>query len=214
MNDLKTEIAANAARLIAEEGCDYATAKRRAWRELTGGDRAPRALPDNALVESELRRYLQTFAADTQPELLRRRRELALRLMHWLARFDPWLVGAVLNGTATGHSGITLHLFTDNAKDVEYFLIDHGIRYEVDEAEDAMELIGFTVRPGFGAGADAPPDTGGPVEVVLRVLDPRAQRVAPRARAEDPGLHPVAGRGRASAVMLQQLLAAAGAAPA
>mgnify|MGYP000494909325 CR=1 FL=1 len=41
-----------AARLIAEEGCDYAQAKRRAVHELVGDQRTS-AVPDNAEVERE-----------------------------------------------------------------------------------------------------------------------------------------------------------------
>ena len=56
-DDLRAEIAATAARLIAEEGCEYAQAKRRAVRELMGDERTS-AIPDNGEVERELRRYL------------------------------------------------------------------------------------------------------------------------------------------------------------
>ena len=56
-DDLKTAIAAAAARWIAEEGCDYATAKRRGAREVLGDAGGVGAMPDNPLVESELRRY-------------------------------------------------------------------------------------------------------------------------------------------------------------
>src|SRR4029077_15467099 len=92
-DDLKTAIAAAAARWIAEEGCDYATAKRRAARDVLGDTVASGAMPDNPLVESELRRYLRLFAAD-QPTQLSALRRLALGWMRRLAQFDPYLVGA------------------------------------------------------------------------------------------------------------------------
>ena len=99
--DLKTAIAAAAARWIAEEGCDYATAKRRAARDVLGDAASVYgAMPDNPLVESELRRYLRLFAADSQPAQLAALRRLALRWMRRLEQFNPHLVGAVLNGTA------------------------------------------------------------------------------------------------------------------
>ncbi|HWY73487.1 MAG TPA: UDP-N-acetylmuramate--alanine ligase, partial [Burkholderiaceae bacterium] len=130
-DDLKTAIAAAAARWIAEEGCDYATAKRRAAREVLGGAAGVvGAMPDNPLVESELRRYLRLFAADSQPAQLSALRRLALQWMRRLADFNPHLVGAVLNGTATGHSGIHLNLYADSAKDVEIFLLNQSLSFD------------------------------------------------------------------------------------
>lgn len=203
--DLKTAIAAAAARAIAEEGCDYATAKRRATRELLGEAGTRAAVPDNALVESELRRYLRIFAADTQPAELQCLRRMALTLMRRLEAFEPHLVGAVLNGTATAHSPIRLNLYTDSAKDVEIFLLNEGVDFDVREgghdAPMTQELLDLAVR--------AP--AGGPIEgrvpVTLAVLDPPALRVAPQGRSRDAELHPVERSGRAGIGMLQQLLA-------
>jgi hypothetical protein len=52
-SDLQIEIAAAAARLIAEDGLDYASAKRKAAHEVLG-EGARQTLPDNAVVELEL----------------------------------------------------------------------------------------------------------------------------------------------------------------
>jgi hypothetical protein len=204
--DLKTAIAAAAARAIAEEGCDYATAKRRASREVLGEGAASRAaIPDNALVESELRRYLRIFAADSQPAELACLRRMALHLMRRLHTFDPHLVGAVLNGTATAHSCIRLNLFTDSAKDVEIYLLNQGVSFDVREAgpDSAMtqELLDFTVH------AEASGPIAGEVAVTLAVMDPVALRVAPSGKARDADLHPVERSGRASVSMLERLLA-------
>jgi len=205
-DDLKTAVAASAARWIAEEGCDYATAKRRAVREVLGeAAGALGAMPDNALVESELRRYLRLFAADSQPAQLATLRRLALRWMRRLHEFNPHLVGAVLNGTATGHSGIHLNLYTDSAKDVEIFLLNQSQSFDVRDAgpnaETTQEVLEFLVR--------APQDSGldGAVGVTLSVMDPVALRVAPAGRAKDPDLHPVERAGRASVSMVERLLA-------
>ena len=205
-DDLKTAVAASAARWIAEEGCDYATAKRRAVREVLGeAAGALGAMPDNALVESELRRYLRLFAADSQPAQLATLRRLALRWMRRLHEFNPHLVGAVLNGTATGHSGIHLNLYTDSAKDVEIFLLNQSQSFDVRDAgpnaETTQEVLEFLVR--------APQDSGldGAVGVTLSVMDPVALRVAPAGRAKDPDLHPVERAGRANVSMVERLLA-------
>jgi hypothetical protein len=205
-DDTAIEIAAAAARLIAEEGCDYALAKRKAVRAVLGegeGTRAQR--PDNALIEAELRRYLQTFAADSQPAQLAALRRLALDWMSRLAEFNPHLVGAVLNGTATEHSDVHLHLFTDSAKDVEVALLNAGIEFEVeagaDEPGGPEEVLQFVVRTARGSGLPAR------VGVSLSVHASDAIRIAARFRSTDPTLHAVEAAGRANIGMLRTLLA-------
>jgi hypothetical protein len=208
-DDLRTAIAAAAARWIAEEGCDYATAKRRAVREVLGdASGVGGAMPDNVLVESELRRYLRLFAADRQPAQLAALRRLALHWMRRLLEFDPHLVGAVLNGTATGHSGIHLNLYADSAKDVEIFLLNASQSFDVREAgpnaETTQEVLEFVVPAPRGSPID------GNVGVKLSVMDPVALRVAPSGRPKDPQLHPVERSGRATVSMLERLLAESG----
>jgi hypothetical protein len=207
-DDTQIEIAAAAARLIADDGLDYASAKRRAAGDVLGGSASRRALPDNALIEIELRRYLATFGGDRHRQQLAALRSLALDLMERLAAFDPHLVGAVLNGTATVHSDIHLHLYTDSAKDVELFLMEHGIDYEADDpgaqAGDRAapsEELRFVVP----ARAESLPARIG---VVLSVHDRDAIRVAPRHRSAAAGLHPVEASGRAGRKALRELLAA------
>jgi len=206
---LQLEIAAAAARLIAEEGCDYASAKRKAARAVLGDAEARVRLPDNALVEGELRTYLRTFAGDTQPAVLAALRSLAADLMRRLAAFSPHLVGAVLNGTATAHSNIVVHLFAESEKDVEIFLLNEGIDFEAaepDEDSGALEHLHFVVRP--DAVRRLPPRVG----VVLTVFELDAIRIAPRGRSADPTLHVIEASGRASLSMLRQLIDVAGAA--
>lgn len=205
-SDTAVEIAAAAARLIAEEGCDYALAKRKAVRAILGEAAGARALlPDNALIEAELRRYLRTFAADSHPAQLAALRRLALDWMNRLAQFNPHLVGAVLNGTATEHSDVHLHLFTDSAKDVEIALLNAGIEFEVEAgaAEPAapQEVLQFVVRTARDSGLPAR------VGVRLSVHATDAIRVAARLRSIDPTLHAVEAAGRANIEMLQTLLA-------
>lgn len=132
---LRAEIAAAAARMIAEDGADYATAKRKAAK-LVLGNRKVRGdiLPDNAQVEAEVREYQALFLGDAQPERLLHLRRLALEMMERLAEFSPYLTGAVLNGTAGEHSDIHLQLFADNSKDVAVFLLNADMDYEVSES--------------------------------------------------------------------------------
>src|SRR5690606_34650829 len=76
----------------------------------------------------------QIFFSDTQPQRLLHLRQLALAVMRKLEAFQPYLVGAVLNGTAGQHSDIHLQLFADSPKDVEIYLLNQGINFEVSEA--------------------------------------------------------------------------------
>jgi hypothetical protein len=209
---LRTELAAAAARLIAEEGCDYGQAKRRALQELGGSDANARGLlPDNAAIEYELRRHLSLFAADTHPALLAGLRRTAAFVMEQLEPYRPHLVGAVLSGTATEHSDIELHLFADSAKDVEVALMNAGIDFDA-EAGDAdqrpavQESLAFTVTA-RDAGLPASMRLVG---VRLHVFDHGAIRVAPRQRAASAAeftLHPVEASGRANLAALRRLIA-------
>ena len=128
METLTQELAAHAARLVVEEGLDYGGAKRRAHKLM--GLPARTALPDNELVEAEVRAYLALFHADTQPAELAALRRLALRWMERLAEFRPHVTGAVWNGTATRRSDVWLQLFCDDPKSAEISLIDHQVRYQ------------------------------------------------------------------------------------
>ena len=127
---LRAEIAAAAASLIAEEGLDYASAKRKAYERITGGKGsriAREVLPSNDEVEDAVRDYQQIFQSDTQPARLRALRMKALALMRLLQDFNPTVTGAIANGTAGEYSDIHLQCFADNAKAIGIFLIDQHI---------------------------------------------------------------------------------------
>lgn len=131
---LRARIAAAAARLIAQDGADYGSAKRKAARQVLGEAQAGQnVLPDNAQIELELRLYQALFHADTQPAALLRLRTVALEVMELLAAFQPYLTGAVLNGTAGPHDDIHLQLFADSAKDVEIFLLNKNLQIDLSE---------------------------------------------------------------------------------
>jgi hypothetical protein len=147
---LRAEIAAAAARMIAEDGASYGMAKRKAAEQILGGTKVRGDfMPDNAQIEDEVRIYQHLFLSDTQPARLLHLRKLALRLMSELTDFRPYLIGAVLNGTAGDHSDIHLHLFVDSPKDVEIFLLNKNIRFEVSESPhffkegEPVETISF-----------------------------------------------------------------------
>ena len=131
---LRAEIAAAAARMIAEDGADYGTAKRKAARLILGNQRVRGdVLPDNAQIEAEVREYQALFQGDEQSQRLLHLRRLALEVMEKFEEFAPYLTGAVLNGTASEHSDIHLQLFAESSKDVAVFLLNAGMDYEVSE---------------------------------------------------------------------------------
>lgn len=127
------ELAAAAARLVVEEGLEYAAAKRRAARDL----RVRGELPGNEQVEDAVREYLAVFCADTQPAELRALRTLAQTWMERLQAFRPHLAGAVWRGTATRLSALHLELYCDDSKSAELALIDKGVDYDVATLERA-----------------------------------------------------------------------------
>jgi hypothetical protein len=148
---LRGEIAILAARMIAEDGADYGSAKRKAAKQILG-DAKPRGdiLPDNAQIEEEVRIYNALFFGDEQPVRLAHLRSLALQLMGDLQIFRPHLTGAVLNGSAGEHADIHLQLFVDSPKEVEIWLMNKNIQFEVSETAhfkgrhfDAVETVSF-----------------------------------------------------------------------
>jgi hypothetical protein len=132
-NTLRAEIAAAAASLIAEEGLDYANAKRKAIERVAGKKhhRLQREiLPSNEEIEEAVREYQKIFQSDSQPQRLRLLREKALALMQLLKDFSPKLTGAVANGTASEHSDIHLHCFAPSAKELGIYLMNQGLDSE------------------------------------------------------------------------------------
>ena len=120
--DMRRRIAHAAARILAEDGSlDYGSAKRKAARQFGAPD--SRSLPDNQQIEEALRSYQALYQADETRAQLALLRQVAIEYMEQLADFDPHLTGPVLNGTAGRHTGITLQLFTDQQKEVEFLLM-------------------------------------------------------------------------------------------
>ena len=137
------EIAQAAARMIVEEGLDYAGARRKAIQDHGGRLRDG---PSNEAIEDEVRAHISIFCADTQPAELRALREAALRWMLRLAEFRPHVGGAVWRGTATRHSVVRLDLYCDDTKGPEIALLNKGIDYEtvsepLGRGEHALTLV-------------------------------------------------------------------------
>ena len=122
-------LAVEAARLMSESGIrDYHQAKLKAAERL--GIQDDKSLPRNSEVQDALREYQRLFLPDSQPQLLRERRAAAEQAMEFFARFEPRLVGSVLEGTADAHSAVCLHLFTDDREAVPLFLAEQRVPFE------------------------------------------------------------------------------------
>lgn len=132
MSVLTEELAAAAARLVADEGMEYAAAKHKAARELSRRSGRRAELPSNDQIEDQVREHLALYHADTQPAELHALRALALRWMQRLAAFRPHLGGAVWRGTATRLSAVHLDLYCDDAKSAEIALINEGLHFDAD----------------------------------------------------------------------------------
>jgi hypothetical protein len=177
---MRAEIAAAAARLMAEDGIDdFALAKRKAARQLGAAD--TESLPANAEIEEALRAYRALYQAEDHPGLIRELRLAALDAMRALAQFNPYLTGPVLTGNAGPYAQIELQLFPDSAKDVELFLLERNVAFETSEgrrfAGDRTRSVSVFSLDWEG------------VPLRLSVLDPRDERVAlkttPAGRAMD-----------------------------
>jgi hypothetical protein len=148
---LRQEIAAAAARLVAQDGADYGSAKRKAARQVLGdAPSPPNVLPDNDMIEEQLRQYNALFLADSQPARLFQLRTIALQVMEALQQFHPLLSGPVLNGTAGPHDEIYLQLFAESAKEIHIFLLNKNVVLDMSESPhfkgaryDAVETASF-----------------------------------------------------------------------
>jgi len=167
-NDTRARIAHLAARIMAEDGVeDYGLAKKKAARQAGVGD--TRQLPGNDEIDVALRAYRDIYQADHHREQLAELREIAVRAMTELQRFNPHLVGNVLSGVAGKYAGIQLQLFTDDIKAVELFLIDLGADYEADQTSLYSGDTRITV-PLFTVDDDG-------IEIEIAVLSPRDARL-------------------------------------
>lgn len=160
-NDMRRRIAHEAARMIAEDGgIDYGFAKRKAARQLGAPD--SRHLPDNREIEEALRSYQALYQGQEQQEQLSALRAVAVEYMELLRDFDPHLTGPVLNGTAGRHSEVSLQLFTDSDKELEFFLMGRRLAYQRSEVrsdgqsyphysmDDPRATVELTVYPEAG----------------------------------------------------------------
>ena len=131
---------------MAEHGIqDYEKAKRKAAERYGVWDGA--LMPRNVEIEAALASYQRLFGGREHEENLRRLREVAVKAMRLLAAFEPRLVGAVLSGTATAHSDVELHVFSDSPEAVCIALLDRNVPYDVIGSENNTSSGRKTISP-------------------------------------------------------------------
>ena len=170
-DQLRTHIATDAARIMAEEGVrDFHTAKRKAAARL--GLPETKNLPGNDEVDAALQEYLRLFHGGRLNQSVRRLRELAAEAMRFLSKFDPRLVGPVLSGTVTSASEIEIHLTADTPEEIGFWLQEHSIPYE--QADRRLRFGGDRQEtfPAYRFTADNVP-------IELCIFDQREARESP-----------------------------------
>jgi hypothetical protein len=169
-------VANEAARIMQEHGItDFRDAKAKAAERLGLGKSAP--LPNNSEIAAALAERQRIFAGDTQPELIEGLRHTALAIMNDLAGFHPRLVGDVLAGTATEHSGIDLHLFSDTGELVGSALEGLGIDYGAIDRRHRFTRDVSEPFPGYEFTVDG-------CEVVATVFPLRLRAQAPLSKVD------------------------------
>jgi hypothetical protein len=143
---MRLAVAEEAARIMGEQGVDdFLQAKRKAAERLGVTDAS--ILPRNTEIEAALVARKRLFSAERHEAELAVLRRSALEAMRLMADFHPRLVGPVLAGTASVHSEINLHLFSDSAEAVSLRLEERGVPHEVLERRLRFERDRMVAYP-------------------------------------------------------------------
>ena len=145
---MRLAVAEEAARVMSEQGIDdFLVAKRKAAERLGVVDAS--ILPRNTEIEAALFARRRLFSGGRHEAALADLRRSALQAMRLMADFEPRLVGPVLTGTASAHSDIHLHLFTDTPEAVSIRLDERGVPHEALERRLKFERDRVVTYPAF-----------------------------------------------------------------
>ena len=135
---------------MAEHGIqDFSMAKRKAAERL-GVRSSEGALPSNAQIQERLVERQRIFEPDdVHDRRLEKLRLVASDVMGVLDDFRPKLVGSVLDGTATEHSSIELHVFSDSPEAVAAALEGRGFHLHDNQRRYRFNRDETTEVPGF-----------------------------------------------------------------
>ncbi|WP_437336379.1 nucleotide-binding enzyme [Sorangium sp. So ce394] len=179
---LRARIAAEAARLMYEEGVDqYFTAKRMAAKRILGqveGRRAryrPADLPSNGEIREALLLFAERAEGSQRTRRLFALRIVALEAMRALAPFSPRLIGSVSTGHIRRGSDVDLHVFPADEEALERHARALGWTFErervtIQKGGELREYVHYHV-------ADVAP-------LELTVYAPRELRARPRSSTD------------------------------
>ena len=132
LQQTRLEVAAEAARIIATEGQhNYHAAKKKAVERIGVSERL--ALPSNIEVKDALKRYQLLYGGTAHTDNLEQLRLTAIAAMQLFEKFNPRLVGTVLDGTANEHSRISLHVFADSPEDIVLYFLENGAPFSQEQ---------------------------------------------------------------------------------
>lgn len=126
---------------------DFRGAKTKALERLGLGRDAP--LPTNEEIEAAVAERNRIFHGDSHDERVAGLRRAAREMMLALDVFHPRLVGDVLSGNVTRHSGVDLHLFSDTAEAVGDSLDARGIPHRLVQRRHRLRRESVESFPGY-----------------------------------------------------------------
>ena len=95
-------------------------------------------LPTNAEIDSALREYHALYADENDAAHLLELRQAALHTMQLLKKFNPHLIGSVMEGTAGPYADTDIHVFAESGKELEIYLLNQNVPYRLDEQQFRM----------------------------------------------------------------------------
>ena len=134
LKQVRAEVAAEAARIIATEGQhNYRAAKKKAAERIGASERL--ALPSNIEVKEALRTYQNLYGGVQHQSNLDRLRTIAIEAMRLLEVYNPRLVGSVMDGTAEVHSRIALHVFCDSPESMVLHFLENSVPFHQEQRQ-------------------------------------------------------------------------------
>lgn len=142
-------ICEEAARIMIDHGLsDYRVAKKKAVQHLGLSPRRTE-LPSNKELADAIRLRLRLFDGDGANSRYRARLERAAEIMDLLSDFRPRLVGLLLDGIATRHGAVELHLFCDAPEQVMIRLQDMHLPHRAYDKRVRFPPDRYEQIPGF-----------------------------------------------------------------
>jgi hypothetical protein len=138
---VKKHIASMAAEIIIEEGVsDYLYAKKKAAKYLNYN--SYQILPSNNEIDEAIRDYQATFPSNNVADFIFYQ-DIAIKIMSELELFNPLITGTLKEGRVTNNQKILINLFTDNFKEIEYFLLSNNYQFKT---KDPKRLDNFLIK--------------------------------------------------------------------